>query len=80
MQHNQQLNLNALILLAITTYRNLGDVPSILLVLTVLSSLCRSITLSLSIYLYLSVPISFFPHDLCSSNCYANRYTRLSTN
>jgi hypothetical protein len=63
LQNTQQLNSNTLILLAITTYRSFGDVPSILGALIGLSSFYRSLTLSLFLY--------HFSHDLCSSNCYA---------
>jgi hypothetical protein len=62
--HIQQLNLNTLTLLAITTYRSLGDVPSILLALTVCPP-SIILLLSLSLFLHHS------SHDLCSSNCYA---------
>jgi hypothetical protein len=46
----------------------------ILLALTVLSSLYRSLTLSLS------VPVSFFPTISALLTAMQNRYTRLSTN
>jgi hypothetical protein len=73
LQHTQQLNLNTLILLAITTYHNLGDVPSILLALTVLSSLYRSLTLSLCFCI-------IFPTISALLAVMQNLYTRLSTN
>jgi hypothetical protein len=65
-------NLNTLILLAITTYRNLSDAPRILLPLTVLSSLFRSLTLS--------APVFNFPMITALPTAVQNCFTHLCTN